>query len=179
MPDRNATSCSDRPASNLNFSISRTRRIAILSVGITPPKRKSFSVEEALGPRRHMAGSNRNHWRDHSGMGGGIKSDWMAGSVRNLHSKGDLATWSGGPPKTSNASHWSERFSSPFFTANLVDGALTNSLVQCWFTAPQAPPRKSPAMALRSIAAPSASAMAPKRARTAQGAASDHSVTVS
>jgi hypothetical protein len=55
-----------------NFSISRTLRIAIFSVGVTPLKWKSFSVEEALGPRRHMAGSNRNPWRDHSGMGGGI-----------------------------------------------------------------------------------------------------------
>jgi hypothetical protein len=32
-----------------------------------------------------MAGSNRNPWRDHPGTDGGIKSEWVAGSPRNLH----------------------------------------------------------------------------------------------
>jgi hypothetical protein len=48
-----------------------------------------------------LAGSSRNDWRDQIGMGGGIKSEWVALSARNPHSghgipNADATTWSRG-----------------------------------------------------------------------------------
>jgi hypothetical protein len=58
--------------------------MAILSVGIgSSRKRRNPSVDEAPQPHASMAGSNRNPWRDHSGLGGGIKSERVAASIRN------------------------------------------------------------------------------------------------
>jgi hypothetical protein len=40
VPDRIAASCTDSPASSRNLSISRTRRMAMLSVGIGSSEKK-------------------------------------------------------------------------------------------------------------------------------------------
>jgi hypothetical protein len=82
-PILTAACCAGSPASNRNLNNSRTRRMAILSVGIGPSKRRNPSVDEAPDPRASLPGSNRNPWRHHLGMGGAIRSEWVAASNRN------------------------------------------------------------------------------------------------
>ena len=77
-PRRSAGPHRDRrqPAVQVNLIISRTWRIAILSVGIGPSqKRRNPSVDEAPDPR--------SPWRDQIGIPGGIISEWVARSDRN------------------------------------------------------------------------------------------------
>jgi len=71
-----ATSRVARPASRLNLSISRTRRIAILSVGIDPSKRRKPKANEnsQTGP---CPG-----WH-HRGMPGAITSEGRAASLES------------------------------------------------------------------------------------------------
>src|SRR5208282_2773512 len=79
-PVRLATSRVASPASRLNLNISRTRRMAILSVGIGPSKRRQPKASEDPHP---WAASSRNAARGLIGTVGGIKSEWWAASNRN------------------------------------------------------------------------------------------------
>ena len=84
---RRATSWVDSSPSRFNFSISRTRRIVILSVGIgLSPKGSDPSAHEDLLPPISGCGII-------SEQGGGIIPEWVAGSARNRHADGRDHLW--------------------------------------------------------------------------------------